>query len=282
MKNKIFFIALFAMMIFAVQGYAQRSERGGGGERSRPRVERSTSNNRGRSSYRSSNSSRRENNYAYTRSQNSQTRGNSQVQRPQRRENQNRQTTVRTQPQRRENVRNNNSQPRRENVRRTSPQTRRENVRSHHDARRGNPHYSRPVAHHNHGHRPHFGHHHSYHHHHHHCLFDNWYWYTWGSYHNRFICHRHYHNRFFDSLLGYYIWGSIDTPNRIDIGNMSFTRYNSSLRINIGGRYTYLNLYQYNNLTYTIGYTYVEVTTSNGYATIYFSDEYGNTAIYRL
>lgn len=130
--------------------------------------------------------------------------------------------------------------------------------------------------------RPIFHHHHSYMHHHYHCVFDRWYWYNWGGYHNRFICHRLYHNRFFDSLLGYYIWGALDAPTRLDIGNMTLTRYNSTLKVQIGTSVSYLDLYRSQTAIYRSGYTSIEVATGNGSALVRFYDEYGNEATYRL
>ncbi len=127
-----------------------------------------------------------------------------------------------------------------------------------------------------------YRHHHSYYHHSHQCYFNDWYWYTWGGYRNRFICHRHYHNRFFDSMLGYYIWGAMNAPTRLDIGNMSFTRYNGMLQIRIGNQYTNLDLYVNQNIVYNVGYTSVDVSVGNGCALIRFYDEYGNQASYSL
>jgi acetyltransferase-like isoleucine patch superfamily enzyme len=52
--------------------------------------------------------------------------------------------------------------------------------------------------------------------------------------------------------------------------------------ITIGNNVSYLSLYQYQRVTYQVENTYVEVTVNAGYATLYFYDEYGNTATYRL
>lgn len=271
MKAKIFFIALFAMMIFAVQGYAQRSERRGG-ERSQPRVEHSAPSNRG-SAVRSSAPSRE---HSYSRPQNS--HGNSGVHQSRSVNNDRPTTTTRTpqQPTRRDAVRSNSASSSREQVRSNSSRAPQNNVRR---APATAPRHDN-VGHNNHVHRPSFR--SGVHYHSHRCRFDSWDWYHWGGYHNRFICHRHYRNRYFDSLLGYYLWGTIDVPTRIDIGNMSFTRYNNTLKIKVGYDVTYLDLYRYNNISYTIGYTTVTVITQYGYATIYFADDYGNTATYRL
>lgn len=130
--------------------------------------------------------------------------------------------------------------------------------------------------------RPVFHHHHHYLHHHYNCIFNDWYWYRWGGYHNRFICHRLYHDRFFDSLLGYYIWGALDAPTRLDIGNMTLTRYNRQLKVKINGNVSYLDLYRHQTVIYRSGYTSIEVTTGNGSALVRFYDEYGNEATYRL
>ena len=128
--------------------------------------------------------------------------------------------------------------------------------------------------------RPVFGHHHGYLHH--HCYFNSWYWYTWGGYHNRFICHRLYHNRFFDSLLGDYIWGAINAPTKLEIGNMILTRYNITLKVQVGNSVSYLDLYRYQTVSFLAGYSSIEVTTGNGSALVRFYDDYGNEATYRL
>lgn len=150
--------------------------------------------------------------------------------------------------------------------------------------------YHRPPARHHYGYgppayrpwRPIFYHHHGFRHYHHHCRFDNWYWYRWGGYHNRFICHRLYQNRFFDSLLGYYIWGTIDSPTKLEIGDIILTKYNNRLKVQNGSSVAYLDLYRSQRVSYDAGNTSIEVTTGNGYALIRFYDDYGNEATYRL
>lgn len=127
-----------------------------------------------------------------------------------------------------------------------------------------------------------YRHHHNYYHHRYHCSFNDWYWYNWGGYANRFICHQYYRNRYFDSMLGYYIWGTMNAPTRLSIGNMTFMRYNNTLQIRIGNQYTNLDLYLNQNIVYKIGHTSVNVTVGNGYATICFYDEYGNQASYTM
>ena len=303
MKQKIFIITILVMILSAVQVYAQR-ERGGG--RSNTRVER-------RSSAVRRSTPPRTRTYAtsprtITRTTRPATTNRSSVRRstPQRRENvsgvktNNRSTVSRPASTSRNNARSSNGW-RYERVDK-APNSTRSGI-AQRDVRRGEkrsgavsrhapapgrrvgpaprhrlpppPPPHRPW-------RPIFYHHHSYLHHHYHCLFDNWYWYTWGGYHNRFICHRLYHNRFFDSLLGYYIWGALDAPTRLDIGNMTLTRYNSTLKIQIGASVSYLDLYRYQTAVYRSGYTSIEVSTGNGSALIRFYDEYGNEATYRM
>lgn len=138
-------------------------------------------------------------------------------------------------------------------------------------------------------HRPHYGYppprpvpHHGYSYYPHHCHFNQWSWYSWGGYNNRYICHRQYRDRYFDSMLGYYIWGAMNAPTRLDIGNMSFTRYNGRLQLKIGNSYSYLDLYAGQTISYIVGTTTVSVSTGRGYATIRFSDEFGNYAVYTL
>ena len=137
------------------------------------------------------------------------------------------------------------------------------------------PHFHHPW-------RPIFHHHHGYAHYHHHCLFNSWRWYPWGGYNNRFICHRYYANRFFDSMLGYYIWGSIETPTQLQIGNIIFSKYGNSLKIQDGTSVSYLDLYLSQKFSFNMNNTHIDVTTGNGYAFIYFYDDYGNEATYRL
>ena len=124
------------------------------------------------------------------------------------------------------------------------------------------------------------GHGHNYHHH--HCIFDSWRYYSYGGYHNRFICHSYYRDRYFDSLLGYYLYGSFDRPTRLEIGGLSLTRYNGQLQIHNGASFSYMNLYQSQTVRYVSNYTTIEITTGNGYAYIYFYDDYGNEATYQL
>ncbi len=83
-------------------------------------------------------------------------------------------------------------------------------------------------------------------------------------------------------MLGYYLWGALNAPTRLDIGNMSFVRSGSRLQIQIGNSVSYLDLYVGQTIGYTVGNTLVNVTTGNGTAVIRFYDEFGNDAVYNL
>ncbi len=273
MKRKIFIITILVMILSAVQVYAQR-ERGGG--RSSTRVERHSS--------------------TVSRSAAPRTRTYTTPSRTTTRTTISRTTTIN-----RSSVRSSSNSWRYERVDRTPTSTRsgiaqrderRDKTRSGAVSRHA-PAPSRHVGPAPRRHlpppppphrpwRPIFHHHHGLFHHHYNCIFNDWYWYRWGGYTNRFICHRLYHNRFFDSLLGYYIWGALDAPARLDIGDMTLTRYNSTLKVQIGSSVSYLDLYRYQTATYRSGYTYIEVSTGNGSALVRFYDEYGNEATYRL
>ena len=147
----------------------------------------------------------------------------------------------------------------------------------------GHRHATPPPPRHHSGHHHHHGYlSHGHHHHHHHCIWDSWRYYTYGGYHNRFICHSYYRDRYFDSLLGYYLYGSFDRPTRLEIGGLSLRRYNSQLEIHNGSSYSYMNIWQNQTVRYVSGYTTIEITTGNGYAYIYFYDSYGNEATYQL
>jgi len=285
MRKLLSIMVSITMMFFAVEGYAQRSERSGGSRGSSPRVENRSSSRS--SSYARTAPQSRNSSYSrpqatpsrggsYSRPQATPSRGSS-YQHQQRGSTAPRQSTV------------NQGRASHPSSNRQAPQVQNTRPRQngHVAPQRGYqaPHHrpTPPPSHHHYGgYRPTFHHHHAHYHHHHNCIFDRWSWYSWGGYHNRFIRHGYYHNRYFDNMLGYYLWGSLNAPTRLDIGNMTFTRYNSTLKIRIGNDYSYLDLYRYQRIVYNVGYTTVEVTTSSGYATIYFYDEYGNTATYRL
>jgi len=63
---------------------------------------------------------------------------------------------------------------------------------------------------------------------------------------------------------------------------MILTRYNNTLKVQVGNSVSYLDLYRYQTVSYLAGYTSIEVTTGNGSALVRFYDDYGNEATYRL
>ncbi len=275
MKAKFFLIALSAMMLFAVQAYAQRGERHEGRSRSNARVEHRSS----RPATRSSSVARP----AQTRRSSAVSRNQSDARRsstPQNRGTERRSSATTS---RSSTHRNAAVAPRRSESHSVAP---RSANRQHGRATSRNRSYDRrPAAPRHAPHRhyePVFHHHHGYYHHSYHCRFNDWYWYTWGGYSNRFICHRLYRDRFFDNLLGYYLWGAINAPTRLDIGDITFTRYNETLKVRNGYDTSYLDLYRYQTVRYISGYTTVDVSTGGGFADIRFYDEYGNEANYRL
>ena len=237
-------MALIAMMLFAVQGYAQREAREQGRRNSFKTETRSSGNSRSRnsaSSYLQDRRSATRSTDAFV-SKKSVSTSSSSVRQRENRETYSTKARTRT------------SSNQRMQTRQTS---------------RGD---YRPV----------YRHHEKHYHHSYRCIFDNWYWYSWHGYNNRFICHSYYNNRFFDSLLGYYLWGSLETPDRIDLGDLSITRQRGRLKIFTGRNTTYLDLYHHKEIIYKVGYTTVKISTSNGHASIYIYDEYGNTAKYWL
>lgn len=146
---------------------------------------------------------------------------------------------------------------------------------------RNHGHYT-PPRHNNHGHHHHTPpppRHNHYRHHHHHCHFTDWCWYTWNGYANRY---RYYRNCYWDSFLGYYIYGSMSAPTRIDIGGMSLARYGNSLKIQNGSSVSYMDLWLSQTVSYSYNNTSIVITTGGGRANIRFYDAYGNSASYIL
>lgn len=242
MKKKLIIIAML-MMCLAVQGYAQGRQEHQRGQRTEQRRE--YRNGERRSGYSRSGGARGRNRESTAPALNSQRSHDSY---------------------RDHSSRRNNYENRRHQSRPTPPPR---NYRPSHHYRPTPP-------------PPRYHHHHSYYHHHHHCYFDDWYWFNWGGYRNRFICHRHYPNRFFDSMLGYYLWGALNAPTRLDIGSLSLTRYNNLLKLQVGTQCSYMDLYAPQTAQYQVEQTIVSISTGNGYAIVRFYDEYGNEAVYSL
>lgn len=265
MRIKTILIALVAMMLFAVQGYAQRQE----SREVRQRTEQTSRSNR--TSKRNSASYQRD--YSKAGKQSVLPSGTTQ-------------TRVSTSPKRSSQRTRVSNTPTPERPREKVSANPQRNSKGQRSSALRDKRYEQsrtPSSYHHHGgYRPTYNHHKSYHHHPHRCIFDNWNWYYWGGYNNRFIRHAYYHNRFFDSMLGYYLWGAFDRPTRIEIGDLSIIRRHSDLKISTGYETTYLDLHRYHRVVYRIGHTRVEITTTQGYANIYIYDEYGNTATYRL
>ncbi len=272
MKQKFFIITL-VMMLFAVQGYAQREGNRGRGQ-GQHRTEQRTSHARPGGQTR----------------QSREVQGNHRKQSTPRREVSNQRDGQRSSHARPGGQTRQSREVQGHHRQQTTPQREVSNQRGKQNRSHDRGHYT-PPRHNPPTHsrptpppprpKPVYRHHHSYHHHH-HCTFNDWYWYSWGGYRNRFICHRHYHNRFFDSLLGYYLWGTLTAPTRLDIGNMTFTRHGDMLKIQNGNSCSYLELYRIQSVTYNVGYTTVHISTGSGYASIHFYDEYGNEAVYSL
>ncbi|MBR5598447.1 MAG: hypothetical protein IKW39_00235 [Alphaproteobacteria bacterium] len=242
MKEKIFIIVL-SMMLFAVQGYAQRAG---------VRENRSRTEQRHNSSHNRVTPPQAQRNSSYTR------------------ENPRQQSTApsRDAYQQRSVERRyeNNAPGGRSSISQPPPRSQRSDTHIN-----------------NYGmHRPIYGHNIHHHHYHYKCVFDRWDWYIWGTYHNRFIRHSYYHDRYFDSLLGYYLWGALDNPTRIIIGNFSIKYKNYGLKVSYGDKHTYLDLYCNQKVTYKVGNTYIEITTNYGHANVYIYDEYGNSASYNI
>lgn len=51
---------------------------------------------------------------------------------------------------------------------------------------------------------------------------------------------------------------------------MILTRYNNTLKVQVGNSVSYLDLYRYQTVSYLAGYTSIEVTTGNGSALVRF------------
>lgn len=231
------FVIALAMMVFAVEGYAQREKNGRGSDRSTTRTivnSRSSLNTRERSDFHNNN--------------------RSSVREPT--------VTRRDQSGRSVTDSRKNHQRREGNI----------------GAKSVRP-SNKPRHHSNQSHYHQFGHNHS--HRTHRCVFEVWYWVNYFNYSNRFICHGYYPDRYFDTMLGYYVQGSLNNPQKIVVGDVTFYRYNNHLGV-YDGAYKSYSLSCPQNIVYNIGYTTVDIDINDGRAKIQISDDYDNYAIYYL
>ena len=112
--------------------------------------------------------------------------------------------------------------------------------------------------------------------------FDVWMWVSFMNYHRRFICDSRYANRYFDTVLGYYIYGALDAPSELVIGKLSLSRYNNFLSVISDGRARSYNVYNSHRLNYVVGYKNVDILIKNGIVVITIFDELGNSATYYM
>lgn len=284
MKKVISIIAIIAMLVPAVQGYAQGPRREGGHGHSSSRSAPARSHSApSRSSTPSRSYSAPSRSSAPRQSYSTPSRSTAPRQSYSTPSRSTSRPSVTTQP-RSSTPRQSATAPTRTAPQRQGVTTTPRNSAPRHEAPRHNRPTPPPPPRHHSGHNHH--HHgylsHGHHHHHHHCIWDSWRYYSYGGYHNRFICHSYYRDRYFDSLLGYYLYGSFDRPTRLEIGGLSLEKYNGQLQIRNGSSYSYMSLWQNQSVSYTSSYTTVSITTGNGQAIIYFYDSYGNEATYVL
>ena len=123
---------------------------------------------------------------------------------------------------------------------------------------------------------------HAHHYHHHHCTFEAWAWITYLDYSYRFVRHSYYADRFFDALLGTYLYGSLVTPNKILVGGTLFHRYSDYISVRCGNNVDCYYVYTDYHKVYYIGNNMVELIVGGGYVTLYIHDDYGNEATYYL
>jgi hypothetical protein len=107
-------------------------------------------------------------------------------------------------------------------------------------------------------------------------------WYAWNGIEHRFMIQKSL-QRYLDTTFGVYLWGSIESPTRLEIGSaMTLTRCRRGLKIESGGKTSYFNLFRRQELTYRLDETDVVIQIGRGNALIRLSDDYGNDATYRL
>ena len=112
------------------------------------------------------------------------------------------------------------------------------------------------------------------------CLFDAWVWVNYLGYTKRFISHVNTVDNYFDTMLGYYIYGSLQRPSMISLSNFSLRRDKDILYVFNSGHYSFYNFYQPAHLIYYAGYRTIEVIIADGHATVKIYDDWGNSATY--
>lgn len=253
MKKFMFVIAL-AMMVFAVEGYAQRQYdgRGGSSQSSRGFVSRSS--------------------VSQQRNSGTVQNGRNSAQRYQR--------SYGSKPRKIVSSKEDSYRNRNNNARYRGASGHHSEVRHHQGTHHQTGHrHGHQVS--GYGHyKPHFSHgskHYQYQ-----CAFDVWRWVTYLDYHRRFVCNSYYANHYFDTMLGYYVYGSLDAPTRIQIGKLELKRYNSYLGTCNNGYYKSYSVNNPAHITYTVGYKTVDIVIEGGVVRIEIYDEFGNSAVYYM
>ena len=123
---------------------------------------------------------------------------------------------------------------------------------------------------------------HSHHHHHYDCTFEKWAWVTFLDYQYRFVRHSYYADRFFDTMLGCYLYGNLLTPNKILVGNTLLHRYSDYISVRCNNKVDCYYVYTDTRVMYQVGNNTIELLVGGGYVTITIYDNYGNEATYYL
>ena len=150
-------------------------------------------------------------------------------------------------------------------------------------APQNNGHHSPPPPKPRHGgghHAPYFRHSHNYHHH--HCTFEAWAWVAFLDYQYRFVRHSYYADRFFDTMLGCYLYGSLRTPNKILVGNTLLHRYSDYISVRCNNKVDCYYVYTDTHVMYHVGNNTVDLLVGGGYVTVTIYDNYGNESTYYL
>ena len=114
------------------------------------------------------------------------------------------------------------------------------------------------------------------------CNFNVWRWVSYLDYHRRFVCHANYVDRYYDTMLGYYVYGTLQTPKSIVVGRLELKRSNTYLSTCNDGYYKSYHVYEPAHLVYNAGYRTVDVTVGEGLIIVNMFDDRGNSATYYL